>query len=442
MVLSSSNFLRLSAVAKAAQPLSFTSPAEEYGPLLDSVGDAQFVLIGESSHGTHDFYRERVEITKLLIERKGFTAIAAEADWPDAYRLNRYVRGEGTDRNSHEALSDFLRFPAWMWRNMDVLGFGEWLRAHNRTQKRKVGFYGLDLYSLYASAEEVLHYLAKTDASAASRARFRYSCFDQFGEDAAAYGYASSYDLTQSCEDAAVQQLVELRLRAQKLARADGELAELYSAEENAQVVRDAECYYRTMFGNRVRSWNVRDQHMADTLDRLHRHLGTDSKIVVWAHNSHVGDARATQMSREGEFNLGQLAREKHGNRCFLIGFTTHSGEVTAASDWDRPAERKRIRPALAGSYESFFHEAAMGDFLLLLRDADVQAAMSIPLLERAIGVVYRPDSERLSHYFQCTIAEQFDAVIHIDRSKALIPLEKSVPWVKGEVPETYPYAV
>lgn len=441
MNLPGSHSVVLSAIAKAAQPLTLNEPEDDFAWLLDWIGDAQFVLLGEASHGTHDFYHQRIEITKLLIEHKGFTAIAAEADWPDAYRLNRYVRGTGLD-DTRQALDGFRHFPAWMWRNMDVLAFGEWLRQHNRSAAAPVGFYGLDLYSLYTSAEEVLRFLQKTDREAAKRARYRYSCFDQFGEDSTAYGYAAGFDMTRSCEGAAVNQLSELRRRAHELAVSDGGLAEMFSAEENAHVVRDAERYYRTMFGERTSSWNLRDQHMADSLDRLHHHLGRDKKIVVWAHNSHLGDARATQMGREGELNLGQLVREKHGERSFLIGFTTHSGEVTAASDWDQPAERKLVRKALPGSVEALFHELAIGDFLLLLRTPEMKAALSRPLLERAIGVVYRPDTERMSHYFDVRLADQFDAVIHIDRTRALVPMEKGVPWEQGEVPETYPSAV
>jgi erythromycin esterase-like protein len=331
-----------------------------------------------------------------------------------------------------------------MWRNMDVLAFIEWLHGHNRDHAKSVGFFGLDLYSLYTSAQEVLRYLDRNDPAAAARARFRYSCFDQFGEDSQAYGYSAGYSLSESCEQAVVEQLVEMRRRAEEFAAgSDAELRELFSARENAEVVRDAERYYRTMFGGRVSSWNLRDTHMAETLDRLLKYLGPDSKLVVWAHNSHLGDARATEMGRAGEINLGQLVRERHGDAAFLLGFTTYSGEVTAASNWDEPAKRKIVRRALSNSIESLFHETGLGDFLLLLREKPLRAVLSQPLLERAIGVIYRPETERVSHYFHARLPEQFDAVIHIDRTLALIPLETSVPWKQGEeVPETYPSAV
>lgn len=435
----------LSLIARSAQPLSFIDPSE-YDPLLRAIGDARLVLIGEASHGTHDFYRERARITRRLIEEKGFQAVAVEADWPDAYRVNRFVTAptgdEQQSEQAFEALSGFRRFPAWMWRNMDVLAFLEWLRGYNQRCSRSVGFFGLDLYSLYSSAQEVLRFLDRNDPEAAARARFRYSCFDQFGEDSQAYGYAAGFELTESCEQRVMEQLHEIRQRSSSV-EAGGELAnEFFSARENAEVVRDAERYYRTMFGGRVSSWNLRDRHMAETLDRLLGHLGPESKVVVWAHNSHLGDARATEMGRAGELNLGQLVRQQYGDASFLLGFTTYSGEVTAASNWDEPAERKVVRRALPKSIEALFHETGLGDFLLPLRAEPICTALSKPLLERAIGVIYRPETERISHYFEARIAEQFDAVIHIDRTLALIPLETTVPWQQGEVPETFPSAV
>lgn len=438
----------LSQIARTAQPLSFINTAE-YDPLLAAIGDSRLVLIGEASHGTHDFYRERACITRRLIEEKGFAAVAVEGDWPDSYRVHRFVTdcadAAGQSDQPLDALSGFRRFPAWMWRNMDVLAFVEWLHQHNQRQGSSVGFFGLDLYSLYTSAQEVLHYLDKNDPAAAARARFRYSCFDQFGEDSQAYGYSAGFGMAESCEQAVIDQLLEMRRRM--TASTDigkGALeVELFSARENAEVVRDAERYYRTMFGGRTSSWNLRDSHMADSLDRLLAHLGPDSKVIVWAHNSHLGDARATEMGRGGELNLGQLVRERYSNAAFLLGFTTYSGEVTAASNWDEPAQRKVVRRALPNSIESIFHETGLGDFLLLLREKQIRAALAHPLLQRAIGVIYRPESERVSHYFEARLAEQFDAVIHIDRTLALIPLEASVSWHQGqEVPETYPSAV
>ena len=435
------------AIARAGRPLKFG--ATDYDSLLHEIGSARVVLIGEASHGTHEFYRERARITQRLIAEKGFCGVAAEADWPDAWRLNRFCQHEGTDQNAAEALGDFLRFPSWMWRNHDVADFAEWLRAYNRENQSSAGFYGLDLYSLSGSAQAVLQYLDRTDPEAATRARFRYSCFEHFGEDPQAYGYAASFDMDQSCEQGAIDQLLEMERKAKSSrhshARRDRE--SIFSAAQNARLVRDAEQYYRTMFDRRANSWNLRDTHMADTLDALLEHLGPDSRIVVWAHNSHVGDARATQMGARGELNVGQLVRQRYGSDCYIIGFTTYEGEVRAASDWDQPGECKRVRPALDGSYEALFHESGMGDFLLHLRsdDAARQALMG-PMLERAIGVVYHPHTERVSHYFHTRLPEQFDAILHIDRTEAVVPLEDNAPpWAEDalhDAPETFPFAV
>lgn len=431
------------AVRKAALPLS--GHASDYDALLDRIGDARLVLLGEATHGTHEFYAERTRITQRLIEEKGFTAVAVEADWPDAYRVNRFVRGASEDASANDALSSFTRFPAWMWRNVDVLTLVDWLREYNQAQHPhhpSVGFYGLDLYSLFTSAAAVLSYLDEVDPDAARRARYRYSCFDQFGEDSQAYGYAAEFGRTESCEDAAVQQLIELRRQAGELAQRDGRIPEdeFFYAEQNARLVKNAEEYYRSMFRGRVSSWNLRDRHMTDTLGALLGHFGgkgLDPRIVVWAHNSHLGDARATQMGDRGEWNVGQLASEKWGDDAFLVGFTTFSGTVTASSDWGAPAERKTVRPALPGSYEALFHDAGIPRFVLPLGSDG--AKVPGRRLERAIGVVYRPETERQSHYFEAELGAQFDTVIHIDQSRALEPLEPSEQWHAGEVPETFP---
>jgi len=315
-------------IRDAAHPL--TGAKDDYDPLLDLIGDARVVLLGETSHGTHEFYRERARITRRLIEEKGFDAVAVEADWPDAYRVNRWVRGISDDRTALDALTGFERFPRWMWRNRDVLEFVDWLQGNNESQvqDQRIGFYGLDLYSLFASMEEVVRFLERVDPEAASRARYRYSCFDAFGEDTQAYGYAAEFGMTRSCEDQAVQQLVELQRRVAELAQRDGSISEdeVFYAEQNARLVRNAEVYYRTMFRGRVSSWNLRDRHMAETLEALITHLerkGRPTRIVVWEHNSHIGDARATSMGDMGEWNVGQLARERFGNEAVLVGFST-----------------------------------------------------------------------------------------------------------------------
>jgi erythromycin esterase-like protein/predicted phosphoribosyltransferase len=439
----------INALRETAYPLA--GSARDYDPLIGRISEARFALLGEASHGTHEFYCERAEITKRLIAEKNFTAVAVEADWPDAYRLNRYVRGASDDVDAVEALADFRRFPTWMWRNTVVVEFVEWLRAHNDALPpgaEKVGFYGLDLYSLHASMKAVLQYLEKVDPEAAARARERYSCFDHVGEDTQAYGLMTRLNLSKSCEAEVVRQLVELQRRAAYYTRRDGRLAqdELFYAEQNARLVKNAEAYYRSVFLEEVSSWNVRDRHMAETLDALvtylHRKAGR-VKIAVWEHNSHLGDARATEMGQRGELNVGQLTREKYGSEAVLVGFTTHHGTVTAASDWGRSAARKRVRPALAGSYEALFHAAGRDRFLLILNDSGaIMRQLRDPRLERAIGVIYRPETERQSHYFQARLAEQFDAVLHFDETRAVQPLESTEEWEAGELPETFPFAV
>jgi len=427
-----------------------TGTADDYDRLLDLVGDARFVLLGEASHGTHEFYRERAEITKRLIAEHGFAAVAVEADWPDAARVNRYVRGAGADVDGMDALGDFRRFPTWMWRNTDVLEFIEWLRAHNDARPPdapRTRWYGLDLYSLRASMDAVLRYLERVDPPAADRARARYACFDQYGDNARGYGFLTGTGLSRSCEDEAVGQLGEL-LRQTLAAAGRNGLAddELFDAVQNARVVKDAERYYREMFVAEVSTWNLRDRHMADTLDALVTHLDRRlgrARIVVWAHNSHLGDARATEMSARGELNVGQLVRERYRHEVVSVGFTTHHGTVTAASEWEGPVERKRVRPALADSYEAAFHGAGLARFLLQWRHGDrVPDGLRDPALERAIGVIYRPDTERASHYFWASLAGQFDAVLHFDETRAVEPLERTARWQAGDLPETYPFAV
>jgi erythromycin esterase-like protein len=425
--------------------LWFEPSIDGLGHLVDAIADSSLVLIGEASHGTHEFYAIRAELTKALVVRRGFNLIAVEADWPDAYRLNRWVRHLADEADAEHALGDFTRFPRWMWRNRDVVNFVQWLRAHNADVPAvsRTGFYGLDLYSMHASIAAVLDYLRKVDPAAAERARYRYACFEHFGEDTQGYGYAATIGLTRSCEDDVVAELMDLRRRATEYASRDGRIAadEYFFAEQNARLVRNAEEYYRAMFGGRVESWNLRDSHMMETLEALCTHVGQvsgTSRAVIWAHNSHLGDARATQMGERGELNLGQLVREKYGKDAFLVGFTTHTGSVTAASNWDEPAQRKRVRPSIAGSYERLFHEVGLDRFLLLLRETRVRDALRAPRLERAVGVIYRPETERLSHYFTANLPEQFDAVLHVDETTALEPLER---WAHDEIdlPETYP---
>jgi erythromycin esterase-like protein/predicted phosphoribosyltransferase len=423
--------------------------------LDELIGDARVVLIGESSHGTHEFYHARAEITKWLIEEKDFCAVAVEGDWPDAYRVNRFVRGIG-DATADEALSGFERFPAWMWRNTVVRDFADWLRERNQRvdDTQQAGFYGLDLYSLHRSMHEVITYLDTVDPAAAARARQRYSCFDHASadDDGQAYGFAAAFGAGQSCEQQAIDQLRDLQRNSMDYMRRDGLLTEdeQFYAERNAIVVRNAEVYYRSMFSGRVNSWNLRDQHMADTLDALLEHLGEEvslartSRIVVWAHNSHVGDARATEVYADGQTTLGKLVRDMYEDDTRLIGFSTYTGTVTAASEWGGIAERKTVRPGLPNSVEELFHETASAAVYAAMRREHRPAAEALDdvRLARAIGVIYRPDTERQSHYFHVRPSEQFDAMIHIDDTRALEPLDITSEWIAGEAPETYPTGV
>ena len=434
------------ALRRAVVPL--TGAHADYEVLMEMVGDARFVLLGEASHGSHEFYAERARITQRLIAEQGFAAVAVEADWPDAYRVNCYVRGAGDDGSAEEALGGFERFPLWMWRNADVADFVSWLRQHNDDaslrQVPPVGFYGLDLYSLHRSIDAVLASLERTDPEAAARARQRYACFDHAGGDSQAYGHAAVLGAGRSCEREVIEQLLELQRRGLDHPSENGRISEdeQFTIEQNARLVVDAEAYYRTMFAGRTSSWNLRDRHMATTLDSLSAHLSRrleqPARVVVWAHNSHVGDARATELGQSGELNVGQLVREAHPGDAVLIGFTTYTGTVTAASDWGGAAERKRVRPALAGSYEELFHEVGVPRFLLPL--GDDTATEVLPRLERAIGVVYRPATERISHYFEARLAGQFDAVVHVDETTAVEPLEPTPGWEAGDPPDTYPF--
>ncbi len=413
----------------------------DHDALLDMISDARLVLLGEATHGSHEFYRERAAITKRLIMEKGFDAVAVEADWPDARRVDSWVRGIDGDVTAIESLGDFRRFPTWMWRNLDVVDFLGWLREHNDAlpDAERVGFHGMDLYSLFTSIDVVIRQLQVLDPAAAERARQRYACFDHFDIDAQHYGAAAALGISRSCEDEVVAQLLDIQ--ASSLQAEDPDI--YLDIEQNARVVVNAERYYRAMFGPRVASWNLRDEHMANTIDQLALHLrarGRSGKLVVWAHNSHLGDARATQMSRRGEWNVGQLLRMRHDDDCRLIGFTTHVGTVTAASDWDAHTERKHVEPSLPGSWEQIFHHAGVPAFSLILRGTPAGEALTESRLERAIGVIYLPETERVSHYFKASLGRQFDAVIHFDTTHAVQPLEGfPLELVHEDLPETYP---
>lgn len=422
----------VSVITDAAMPLAHND--NKYDALLDKIGDARFVLMGEATHGTQEFYQARIEISKQLIEKKNFMAIAIEGDWPDVYHIHRYIQGIGHKRDWHEAFAGFKRFPMWMWRNAVLPPFIKWLRNYNdhlSSPATKVGFYGLDLYSLNSSMEAVINYLMMVDPEEAERARVRYACFDHMKIDPQNYGYLVTQGIKKTCIKESVEQLLALQHHAFEYIRHGGMTNEdeFFYAAQNARLVKNAEKYYRSMFEGHVLSWNIRDQHMAETLNVLADHLENrfkkPAKIILWAHNSHVGDARATEVSAQGEVNVGQLVRENHDKDTFLIGFSTNHGTVTAASGWDQPAQRININPGLEGSYEELFHQVKYDNFLLDLQNNKIlEHYLQIPRLQRAIGVIYRPETERSSHYFFTRLPYQFDCVIHFDKTTAVEPLD------------------
>jgi len=429
-----------SVVTSAAKPI-----ADGHDELIKLIGDSEIVLIGEASHGTHDFYSVREELTRRLIAEKGFRIVALEADWPDALRVSRYVNGRSDDKNAQEALSGFRRFPSWMWRNTVMEKFVEWMKDWNfeKSARETVGIFGMDLYSMHTSMDAVVEYLDDVDPEAAERARHRYRCFDHFGGDPQHYGYMTSKGDAAPCEEAVVRQLMELRERRMELIMRDGKTAEdeFFYAEQNARLVVNAEQYYRSMFMGRRSSWNLRDRHMTGTLAALKLHYANgDGKMVVWAHNSHLGDARATEMALRGEVNVGQLMRQKFGSRVFNIGFSTYTGTVTAARNWGDPAKCRRVVPGLPDSYEALFHDTGMDGFWLDLREGEaIVKILAQERLQRAIGVIYRPETERESHYFKASLPWQFDVMIHIEETSALKPLDRISEWDEEDLPETYP---
>lgn len=407
--------------------------------LLERIGDARVVLIGEASHGTSEFYEMRARISKELIQQKGFSFIAAESDWPDAAQIDHFVRGTRLDPTEEPT---FSRFPTWMWANREVLEFAKWLRDYNRrfnSPEQAVSFYGLDLYSLYASIDAVIRYLDDVDAEAASIARRRYGCLTPWQQDPQTYGLMALSGKHRSCERDVVAMLNTLMQKRLQYAEHDGR--RFLDAESNAHLVKGAEAYYRVMYQGSVSSWNLRDQHMFDTFERLLDFHGANSKAIIWAHNSHLGNAAATAMGDRGEINVGYLCRKHFGEDAYLIGFGTHTGTVAAASDWGAPMEIKQVRPSHPDSYERVCHDSGLNAFLLPLRQAGAAhvRALQQARLERAIGVIYRPETELASHYFKARLPEQFDEYIWFDETHAVDALG---PEAGHGVPETFPFGL
>jgi protein-L-isoaspartate(D-aspartate) O-methyltransferase len=444
---------------RAAKPLRLTSPARkglstliaenaesfddiDSAPtdgLLERIDQARIVLIGESTHGTSEFYRMRARITKALIERKGFNIVVIEGDWPDTNAIDRYVRGHG---EAYLRTPAFSRFPTWMWRNHETREFVDWLREHNEGREREdmVSAHGLDLYSLNNSIGAVLEYLDRVDPQAAETARTRYACFSPWESDPATYGRAAVSGGMETCEQQAVDMLTDLMKKRAEYIQRDGE--NYFDAIRNAAVIREAERYYRVMYYGSRESWNLRDSHMFDTLSEVLHHRRDGSRAVVWAHNSHVGNAIATEMGTRGEHNIGQLAREHFGRDAYTIGFGTHRGTVAAANNWDEPMEFMNVRPSHEDSYERLFHDSGRRACFLHLRDPSnrtVRSELLKPHLERAIGVIYRPETELLSHYFQAALPAQFDEYIWFDETSAIAPIETRE---LQEMQETYPFGL
>lgn len=407
-------------------------------PLMERIGDARYVLLGEASHGTSDFYTWRDRISRRLVREKGFRFIAVEGDWPDCYRVNRYIKGyPDSGESAYEVLHAFSRWPTWMWANREVEALTEWLREHNRgvREEERVGFYGLDVYSLWESMDVVERYLQRVDPAAAKRARLAYGCFDPYGEDVQEYARATALVPT-SCEDEVVAMLSDLRRNAPAY-KEDGREA-YFNAEQNALTVRNAEMYYRAMVRGGPGSWNIRDTHMAETLERLMSYHGPEARAIVWEHNTHVGDARATDMARAGMVNVGQLVRQGHeGEGVVLVGFASYEGTVIAGEEWGAPMERMHVPAARAGSWERILHDRSACDRLIIF-DADEPEALLDPRGHRAIGVVYDPSYERYGNYVPTVLPYRYDAVLYLDHTRALHPLHMTERH-DGEAPETYP---
>ncbi len=425
-------------ILENCQPFEFIETAD-LEPLLDRIGDARVVLLGEASHGTSQFYQMRELITRALIETKGFSLVGIEGDWPDAARIDQYVRHFEFPPSQWTA---FARFPTWMWRNREVHDFVDWLRHHNtdREPDERVAFYGLDLYSLHRSINLVLDYLKDVDPEAAKIGRLRYGCLTPWQADPATYGHAALSGTYKSCEHEVVKMLMEMRANQPEYTRQDGE--RYFDALQNAKLVADAEKYYRIMYYGSRASWNLRDSHMFSTLNSLLDFHGPQSKAIVWAHNSHIGNAAATDMSYRGEINIGQLCRDQFGDKCYSIGFATHTGTVAAASEWNGAMEIKDVVPSLPNSFERLCHDAECPKFFLPLRDCEsveLRDKLSRGRLERAIGVIYKPETELESHYFEARLTNQFDELIWFDETSAVTPFKTSE--LEG-MPDTYPFGL
>lgn len=426
-------------INRKAHPLK---SKKDLQPLFERIGDARIVMLGEASHGTHEYYTWRAHISKRLIEEKGFSFIAVEGDWPDCYRLNRFIKGYDTDhKNVHEVLEGFSRWPTWMWANWEVMALGNWLQKHNTglSADKKVGFYGLDVYSLWESMESIMKYLKRTDPSALKVAEKAYKCFEPYKEnEGQSYARASQF-VPDLCQNEVVGLLKEIR---QKSPTYNSDFENVFNAEQNALIAVNAERYYRAMIEGGPHSWNVRDRHMADTLERLLEFHGENSKVIVWEHNTHIGDSRATDMVDDGMYNIGELARVEHSDKgVVLVGFGSYEGTVVAAREWEARMQIMKLPTAIPGSWEYLLHKAGKEDKLLLMKDfSNDNILMENHIGHRAVGVVYNPEFERHGNYVPTILPERYDAFIYLDKTKALHPLH--IKPDGHQMPETFPFGV
>jgi erythromycin esterase len=408
--------------------------------LINKIGDARIVMLGEASHGTHEYYTWRAHITKRLIKEKGFSFIAVEGDWPDCYSLNRYVKQYVSDKKAFDVLNEFKRWPTWMWANWEIVALAEWLYNHNKhlPLNKKIGFYGLDVYSLWDSMEEIKQYLQRVDPAALEVAQEAFKCFEPYKkDDGTSYAYASQM-VPDLCETEVVDLLKEIQQRRPNY---DHDYEQAFSAEQNALVAVNAEKYYRAMVKGGAASWNVRDSHMEETLERLLNFHGADSKVIVWEHNTHIGDSRATDMTDDGMYNIGELVREKYKKEeVFLVGFGSYEGTVIAGKSWGAQMKVVDVPEAKAGTWECLLHEAGTDNKLLLMQDFMEDTFLEERIGHRAIGVVYNPTYERYGNYVPTIVPQRYDAFIYIDKTKALHPLH--IEAASNEMPDTYPFGV
>lgn len=429
----------VSAIKQWAYPLKSKADLQ---PLFDRIGDARIVMLGEASHGTHEYYTWRAHISKRLIEEKGFNLIAVEGDWPDCYRLNRFVKGYDVDNKSaFKVLHAFNRWPTWMWANWEIVALADWLQQHNKglPANKRVGFYGLDVYSMWESMESIMQYLKKTDPAALKVAEEAYRCFEPYRKDeGTSYARASQF-VPELCQNEVVRLLKEIQ---QKMPTYNTDHENVFSAEQNALVTVNAEKYYRTMIAGGPHSWNVRDRHMADTLERLLKFHGENAKVIVWEHNTHIGDARATDMADEGMYNIGELARLQHHDKgVVLVGFGSYKGTVMAGTKWGAAMQAMQLPEARKGSWEYLLHSAGKENKLLLMDDfTGNDMLMENRIGHRAVGVVYNPEYEQYGNYVPTILPMRYDAFIYLDETKALHPLH--IEPDGHQVPETYPFGV